>query len=142
LRAGAERREGGLCAGHACVVIPQEKKGCSGTPAGHFKAGLYRARAIHVGTYGTAIECGHAVDEARVRLGAGFRWIAVRKMNGKGVPSVGADGLPLHKHQFVLGDDCGNKHDGHKLNCYWRIAERCGWDGPAPLGARQGLAGF
>jgi hypothetical protein len=76
-----------------------------------------------------------------VRLGAGFRWIVVRKLK-KGVPSVGADGLPLYKHQFVLGDDCGNKRDGYLLNCYWRIAERCGWDGPAPLGARQGLADF
>jgi hypothetical protein len=56
----------------------------------------------------------------------------------KGVAAVGADGLPL----AVLGDDCGNKDDDYKLNYYWRIAERCGWDGPAPLGARQGLVDF
>ena len=35
-----------------------------------------------------------------------------------------------------------NKDDDFKLNYYWRIAERCGWDGLAPLGARQGLADF
>ena len=116
-------------------------KGCRCTPAGHFQARLYHQRQINLGAYGTAIECGHAVDDARVRLGAGFRWIVVRKLK-KGVPSVGADGLPLYKHQFVLGDDCGNKRDGYLLNYYWRIAERCGWDGPAPLGARQGLADF
>jgi hypothetical protein len=116
-------------------------KGCSDTSARHFEARLYHQRRIHLGTYGTAIECGHAVDDARVRLGAGFRWIAVRKMK-KGVPSVGADELPLYKHQFVLGGDCGNKRDGYLLNYYWRIAERRGWGGPAPLGARQGLADF
>jgi hypothetical protein len=32
----------------------------------------------------------------------------------KGVPSVGADGLPLCKYQAVLGDDCGNKDDDYK----------------------------
>jgi hypothetical protein len=56
----------------------------------------------------------------------------------KGVPSVDADDMPLYRYQAVLGNDCGNKDDGYKLNYYWRIAERCGWDGPAPLGARQG----
>jgi hypothetical protein len=55
---------------------------------------------------------------------------------------VGPDGLPLYKHQAVLGDDCGNKRDDYHLNYYWRIAARCGWDGLAPLGARQGLADF
>jgi hypothetical protein len=60
----------------------------------------------------------------------------------KGVPSVDADGLPLYKYQAVLGDDCGNKRDDCLLNYYWRIAERCGWGGTAPLGARQGLADF
>jgi hypothetical protein len=65
----------------------------------------------------------------------------VRKTK-KGVPLEGPDGLPLYKYQAVLGDDCGNKDDDFKLNYYWRIAERCGWDGLAPLGARQGLADF
>ena len=116
-------------------------KGCSCTAARHFKAQLYRGHALQIGTYGTAIECGHAVDDARVRLGAGFRWTAVRKMK-KGVAAVGADGLPLYRHQAVLGGDCGNKRGGYLLNYYWRIAERCGWDGLAPLGARQGLADF
>jgi hypothetical protein len=58
---------------------------------------------------------------------------------------VGADGLPLYQYQFVLQEmtaDCGNKRDDCLLNYYWRIAERCGWDGPAPPGALQGLAGF
>jgi hypothetical protein len=60
----------------------------------------------------------------------------------KGVPLEGPDGLPLYRYQAVLGDDCGNKDDGYKLNYYWRIAERCGWDGLAPLDACQGLADF
>ena len=116
-------------------------RGCSCTPARHFKAQLARDRKIMcLGTYGTAIECGHAVDDARVRLGAGFRWTAVRKMK-KGVPSVGADGLPLYKYQAVLGDDCGNKRDDYNLNYYWRIAGRavrlgwpcaCSWRSPGP----------
>jgi hypothetical protein len=55
---------------------------------------------------------------------------------------VGADGTPLCKYQAVLGDDCGNKRDDSLLSYYWRIAERRGWEGLAPLGARQGLAGF
>ena len=76
-----------------------------------------------------------------MRLGAGFRWTAVRKTK-KGVPSVDADGLPLCKYQAVLGDDCGNKRDDYLMNYYWRIAERCGWDGLVPLDARQGLADF
>ena len=118
-------------------------KGCLVTPARHFQAQLTRnKRNIYLGTYGTAIECGHAVDDARVRLGAGFRWTLVRKIKKGGVAAVGTDGLPLYRHQAVLGDDCGSKDDDHKLNYYWRIAERCGWDGPAPLGARQGLVGF
>jgi hypothetical protein len=77
--------------------------GCSAIPAGHFKAQLRSlarngvSRPIHIGTYGTAIECGHAVDDARVRLDAGFRWKLKRKMK-KGVPSVDADGLPLYEH--------------------------------------------
>jgi hypothetical protein len=61
----------------------------------------------------------------------------VRKIKKGGVAAVGTDGLPLYNHQAVLGGDCGNKDGGYKLNYYWRIAERCGWDGPAPLGARQ-----
>ena len=97
-----------------------------------------------VGYCGTAIECGHAVDDARVRLGAGFRWTAVRKME-KGVPSVGADGLPscTSTGLFLEIDDRGNKRDDCLMNYYWRIAERRGWDGrPVPLGARQGHVGF
>jgi hypothetical protein len=60
----------------------------------------------------------------------------------KGVSSVDANGLPLYKYQAVLGDDCGGKDDDYKLNYYWRIAERCGWDGPVPLDACQGLVDF
>jgi hypothetical protein len=45
-------------------------------------------------------------------------------------------------YRAVLGDDCGNKRDDCLMSYYWRIAERRGWDGPAPLGARQGLVGF
>jgi hypothetical protein len=60
----------------------------------------------------------------------------------RGAGAVGPDGLPLYKYKAVLGEDCGNKGDDHKLSYYWRIAERCGWGGPAPLGARQGLADF
>jgi hypothetical protein len=63
-----------------------------------------------------------------VRLGAGFRWTALRKRK-KGVTSVGSDGLPLYKYQAVLGDDCGNKDDDFKLNCY------CG-------GSQSGAAGM
>jgi hypothetical protein len=55
---------------------------------------------------------------------------------------VGADGTPLYKYQAVLGGDCCNKGDDSLLSYYWRIAERCGWEGLAPLDARQGLAGF
>jgi hypothetical protein len=60
----------------------------------------------------------------------------------KGEGVVGPDGLPLYNYKAVLGEDCGNKGDDHKLNYYWRIAERYGWGGLAPLGARQGSAGF
>jgi hypothetical protein len=61
----------------------------------------------------------------------------------KGVPSVGADGLPscTSTGLFLEIDDRGNKRDDCLMNYYWRIAERRGWDGrPVPLGARQGLA--
>jgi hypothetical protein len=55
---------------------------------------------------------------------------------------VGADDTPLYKYQAVLGGDCCNTGDDSLLSYYWRIAERRGWEGLAPLDARQGLAGF
>jgi hypothetical protein len=58
-----------------------------------------------VGYCGTAIECGHAVDDARVRLGAGFKWIAERKMNKGNVPAAARDGTALFKWTAVLGGD-------------------------------------
>jgi hypothetical protein len=50
--------------------------------------------------------------------------------------------MALGEAQLLEVGDCGNKGSGYKLNCYWRIAERCGWKGLAPLNARQGLTGF
>ena len=99
--------------------------------------------ALTAGT-ATAIKCGHAVDDARVRLGAGFKWVAVRKMKKGNVPAAsGRDGTPLFLWTAVLGDGCcGNKGSDYKLSCYWRIRERCGWEGPVNLDARQGLAYF
>jgi hypothetical protein len=60
------------------------------------------------------------------------------------VPAAsGRDGTPLFLWTAVLGDGCcGNKGSDYKLSCYWRIRERCGWEGPVNLDARQGLAYF
>jgi hypothetical protein len=41
---------------------------------------------------------------------------------------------------FLLGHDCRNKRGDCLMSYYWRIAEKYGWDGPAPLGVGQGLA--
>jgi hypothetical protein len=62
-----------------------------------FTAGRWYMRrpVFHVATCGAAIECGHAVDDARVHLGAGFKWVAVRKMKKGNVPASGRDGTPL-----------------------------------------------
>jgi hypothetical protein len=36
--------------------------------------GAERGAHLEVGVYETQTECGHAVDNVRLRMGAGFRW--------------------------------------------------------------------
>jgi hypothetical protein len=66
---------------------------------------------MHVGYYETQTECGHAVDDARLRMGAGFSWWSEPIINKDGAPSLTKGGKQRYSHHHVLGVDCDRNAD-------------------------------
>jgi hypothetical protein len=81
-------------------------------------------QSLHVGLYETQTECGHAVDDVRLRMGAGFSWWTEPMTKNDGTPSLTKGGKQRYTQHHILGADCDRNAD-ISLNFYWRAHDRC-----------------